>query len=75
MIVICMLNFLIAIVSESYAYIVEAEQLQAIQRREAICLAGMYDIKDTSIDAIFMATRIRAQGVDEWDGMAKSIKK
>lgn len=58
-VVICMLNFLIAIVSESYAYIIDTEQLQAIQRREQICLAGMYDVNNNQIiDAIFMATKL-----------------
>ena len=39
-----MLNFLIAIVSDSYNYIMEREKFAYIERREQISYAGMYEI-------------------------------
>lgn len=36
LIVICMLNFLIAIVSDSYNFVMESEKLSQITRRQAI---------------------------------------
>ena len=75
-VVICMLNFLIAIVSDSYNYIMEREKFAYIERREQISYAGMYEItSDEQIEAVILATKLNIDSDDQWEGVTKNIKK
>lgn len=75
-IVICMLNFLIAIVSDSYNYIVEREQLAAIERQEEIAYDSLYDTSfDSDIYSMIIASDFRVLASSAWEGATKVLKK
>jgi len=78
-VVICMLNFLIAIVSDSYNFIMEREKIARIERREQISYAGMYEItSDEQIEAVILATKLNTDSddlADQWEGVTKNIKR
>ena len=78
LIVICMLNFLIAIVSDSYAFVMESEKMSYIRRREHIVYQNMYqaDEHDNVYDLV-LATNLDLQPADgeDWEGVTRTLKK
>lgn len=75
-VVICMLNFLIAIVSDSYNYIVEREEMAKIERQEEISYVSLYDNidEDEHIYAIVFASDFQSQKGSDWEGATKVLK-
>ena len=75
-VVICMLNFLIAIVSDSYNFIVEREEMAKIERQEEISYVSLYDNidEDEHIYAIVLASDFQSNKQNDWEGATKVIK-
>lgn len=73
-----MLNYLIAIVSDSYSYIIENEPMAILKSREEqnaeFRREGNFDT-DKSIDIIVVSSILSELAGAEWQGMSKSIKK
>ena len=82
LLVICMLNFLIAIVSDSYNWIQENQKVQRIERQETINMEAIYNSvnsdgkgEDEGIDVIQMYSDLSNEEDTEWEGTTRVIKK
>ena len=78
-IVICMLNFLIAIVSDSYANIMENDKRTQLEGRNTMSAElmqemGFLEIFNKPITGIILATDTSGES-EIWQGMAKTLKK
>lgn len=76
-VVICMLNFLIAIVSDSYGWIIENEKAQRIEQQEfqnTKSLNEGYQLNE-AFDVIYMYTDLSNGKSNEWDSTSRIINK